>query len=125
MALGIGTCDAHVVDEFDLLAFRSDFGAGALDVPGLHVATEEQQVGGGDESDVRGFLVLQLHRGHLVVEAAVLLVLEAMGILGIVVDGVVLAGAGRLFVEQLEPDVPVVARDDQQQGDQGEQQFLA
>ncbi|ALE50475.1 hypothetical protein AOD73_24190 [Pseudomonas aeruginosa] len=49
MALGIGTCDAHVVDEFDLLAFRSDFGAGALDVPGLHVATEEQQVGGGDE----------------------------------------------------------------------------
>ncbi|ALE50476.1 hypothetical protein AOD73_24205 [Pseudomonas aeruginosa] len=55
LALGIGTCDAHVVDEFDLLAFRSDFGAGALDVPGLHVATEEQQVGGGDESDVRGF----------------------------------------------------------------------
>lgn len=114
LVLGTGTCDAYVVGEFDLLASRFDFDTGTLDVSGLYVATEKRQVGGDNESDVRGFLMPQLHRGHLVAEAAVPLVLEAMDIPGIVVDGVALAGVGWLFVERFEPDVPAVARDDQQ-----------
>lgn len=113
LVFGIGMCDVYVVDEFDFFVFWFDFGVGVLDVLGLYVVMEEQQVGGGDESDVCGFLVFQFYCGYFVVEVVVFLVLEVMGIFGIVVDGIVLVGMGWLFVEQFEFDVLVVVCDDQ------------